>query len=145
MILQSITKGNLNLELTKNTYKHENNLRFHFKIDGRFYEYTTCTINKATLNLQCVVHKKKKCNGNDGQQRHFNQYIDKAKMNNLTSAKRQRTTTERYERLAEICEAYDNLSGPERQESLIDFLGQFARTDNIPKLNDGDIFDVEIG
>ena len=30
-------------------------------------------------------------------------------------------------------------SGPERQESLIDFLGQFARTDNIPKLNDGDL------
>ena len=56
MILQSITKGNLNLVLTKNTYKHENNLRFHLKIDGRFYEYPTCTINKGTLNLQCVVH-----------------------------------------------------------------------------------------
>ena len=69
MILQSITKGNLNLELTKNTYKHENNLRFHIQIDGRYYEYTTCTINKGTVNLQCVVHKKKKCNGNDGQQR----------------------------------------------------------------------------
>ena len=60
-------------------------------------------------------------------------------MNNLTSAKRRRTTTERYERLAEICEAYDNLSGPERQESLIDFLGQFALSDNIPKFNDRDL------
>ena len=55
MILESITKGNYNLELTKKTFKHENNLRFHVKIDERFYEYSIDTINKATINLQCCV------------------------------------------------------------------------------------------
>ena len=49
MILESITKGNYNLELTKKTFKHENNLRFHVKIDERFYEYSIDTINKATI------------------------------------------------------------------------------------------------
>ena len=46
MILEKITKGNFNLELTKKTYKHENNLRFHVKIDERFYEYAIDTWNK---------------------------------------------------------------------------------------------------
>ena len=46
MKLQSITKGNFNLEQTKKTFKHENNLRFHFEKDGRFYEYAVDTINK---------------------------------------------------------------------------------------------------
>ena len=36
-------------------------------------------------------------------------------------------------------EAYDNLFGPERHESLIEFLGQFAGTHNIPKFNYGDL------
>ena len=45
MILGKITKGNFNLELTKKTYKHENNLRFHVKIDERFYEYAIDTWN----------------------------------------------------------------------------------------------------
>ena len=46
MKLESITKGNFNLEQTKKTFKHENNLRFHFEKDGRFYEYAVDTINK---------------------------------------------------------------------------------------------------
>ena len=29
MILEKITKGNFNLEFTKKTYKHENNLRYN--------------------------------------------------------------------------------------------------------------------
>ena len=74
MILEKITKGNFNLEFTKKTYKHENNLRFHVKID---------------------------------------------------------------ERLPTI--AYNALSGPERQESLIQFLGKFSCTDNIPKIRKGDV------
>ena len=57
MKLQSITKGNFNLEQTKKTFKHENNLRFHFEKDGRFYEYAVDTINKKTINMQCTVHK----------------------------------------------------------------------------------------
>ena len=68
MILESITKGNYNLELTKKTFKHENNLRFHVKIDERFYEYSIDTINKATINLQCCV-RKQRSNGRPGQQR----------------------------------------------------------------------------
>ena len=54
MILEKITKGNFNLEFTKKTYKHENNLRFHVKIDERFYEYAIDTWNKQTINLQCT-------------------------------------------------------------------------------------------
>ena len=69
MILESITKGNYNLELTKKTFKHENNLRFHVKIDERFYEYSIDTINKAIINLQCCVRKQKPSNGRPGQQR----------------------------------------------------------------------------
>ena len=56
-ILKSITKGNFNLEQTKKYYKHENNLRFHFLIEDRFYEYSIDTFNKSTINMQCVVRK----------------------------------------------------------------------------------------
>ena len=55
--LENITKGNFNLEFTKKTYKHEHNLRFHIKVDEHYYEYAMDTINKKTINLQCVVHK----------------------------------------------------------------------------------------
>ena len=50
-------------------------------------------------------------------------------------------TTERFERLQEllVCIEYDCLSGPERQESLIEYLGKFSCTDNIPKLRKGDV------
>ena len=57
MKLESITKGNFNLEQTKKTFSHANNLRFHFQIDGRYYEYAVDTINKKTINMQCTVHK----------------------------------------------------------------------------------------
>ena len=69
MILEKITKGNFNLELTKKTYKHENNLRFHVKIDERFYEYAIDTWNKHTINLQCVVYERKKIQGRVDQKR----------------------------------------------------------------------------
>ena len=36
---------------------------------------------------------------------------------------------------------YDCLSGPERQESLLEFVGKFSCTDNIPKFSEGDIED----
>ena len=39
--------------------------------------------------------------------------------------------SERYDSLKDICREYDNLSGPERQERLIEFLGLFARRDAI--------------
>ena len=39
--------------------------------------------------------------------------------------------SERYDSLKDICREYDNLSGPERQERLIEFLGLFARRDDI--------------
>ena len=57
MILESITKGNFNLENTKKTFSHANNLRFHFQEDGRFYEYAVDTINKKSINMQCTIHK----------------------------------------------------------------------------------------
>ena len=52
MKLQSITKGNFNLEQTKKTFKHENNLRFHFEEDGRFYEYAVSFRILPILNWQ---------------------------------------------------------------------------------------------
>ena len=72
---------------------------------------------------------------------HFNKYIDKVRMNNLASSKRRRITTERFEKLEELCIAFNALSGPERQESLIEFLGKFSCTDNIPKFRKGDVED----
>ena len=39
--------------------------------------------------------------------------------------------SERYDSLKDICREYDNPSGPERQEGLIEFLGLFARRDAI--------------
>ena len=39
--------------------------------------------------------------------------------------------SERYHSLKDICREYGNLSGPERQERLIEFLGLFARRDAI--------------
>ena len=39
--------------------------------------------------------------------------------------------SERYDSLKDICREYDNLSGPEREERLIEFLGLFARRDAI--------------
>ena len=39
--------------------------------------------------------------------------------------------SERYDSLKDIFREYDNLSGPERQERLIEFLGLFARRDDI--------------
>ena len=45
--------------------------------------------------------------------------------------KRRKITTERFSNLKDICREYDNLSGPERQERLIEFLGLFARRDAI--------------
>ena len=60
MKLESITKGNYNLELTKETFKHEKNLRFHVKIDDRYFEYALDGINKTTINIQCVVRNQKK-------------------------------------------------------------------------------------
>ena len=43
--------------------------------------------------------------------------------------------SERYDSLKDIFREYDNLSGPERQERLIEFLGLFARRDAIRDLN----------
>ena len=77
--LESIAKGNFNLEYTIKTFKHETNLRFHIKIGERFYEYA-------------------------------------------------------MKKLGELCHAFDQLSGSERKESLIEFLERFSRCDGIPPL-----------
>ena len=63
--------------------------------------------------------------------KHFKNYLDKVKNDNLTQNKRRKITTERFDNLKDICDEYDNLSGPERQERLIEFLGLFARRDAI--------------
>ena len=63
--------------------------------------------------------------------KHFKNYLDKVKNDNLTGAKRRKTTTEKFDNLKDICVEYDNLSGPEGQERLIVFLGLFASRDAI--------------
>ena len=71
MELYSITKGNFNLDKTKESYRHENNLRFHVKDDnGKFYEFNINSWNKKTINLS---------------------------MNLLSSVKRPRIRTEKFE------------------------------------------------
>ena len=52
-------------------------------------------------------------------------------MDNLAAAKRRKITTERFEKLEELCIAY---SGAEQKESLIEFLERFSRCDGIPPL-----------
>ena len=62
MELFSITTGNFNLERTKETYKHENNLRFHVRDENdRFYEFSINSWNQRTLNLRCTHDRSKKC------------------------------------------------------------------------------------
>ena len=45
MKLYKITKGNFCLEKTKEIRPHENNLRFHIEIDGKYFEYAIDCIN----------------------------------------------------------------------------------------------------
>ena len=64
--------------------------------------------------------------------KHYKNYVDKVKNDNLTGSKRRKITTERYDNLKDICKEFDNLSGPQRHERLVEFLGLFARRDAIP-------------
>ena len=66
-----MTKGNFALNATREIRPHENNLRFHIKIDEKYYEFAIDQINKTTVNIRCVVGKTKnspKCDSFD----HFN-------------------------------------------------------------------------
>ena len=61
-----MTKGNFALNATREIRPHENNLRFHIKIDEKYYEFAIDQINKTTVNIRCVVGKTKnspKCYG----------------------------------------------------------------------------------
>ena len=57
MQIYKITKGNFALENTREIRPHENNLRFHIKIEDKFYEYAIDNINKNTINVRCVIGK----------------------------------------------------------------------------------------
>ena len=59
MKLYKITKGNFCLDETKDIFAHENNLRFHVEIDGKFYEYAIDCINRESINVRCAVVKTK--------------------------------------------------------------------------------------
>ena len=59
MDLYKITKGNFALENTRDIRPHENNLRFHIKIETKYYEYAIDTVNKKTINVRCVICKSK--------------------------------------------------------------------------------------
>ena len=59
MELDFITKGNFGLNQTRDIRPHQNNLRFHFKIEDKHYEYAIDNINKSTISIRCVVCKSK--------------------------------------------------------------------------------------
>ena len=59
MEIYKITKGNFPLENTRDIRPHENNLRFHIKIEEKYYEYAIDNINKNTINVRCVIGKSK--------------------------------------------------------------------------------------
>ena len=59
MQIYKITKGNFALENTRDIRPHENNLRFHIKIEDKYYEYAIDNINKNTINVRCVIGKQK--------------------------------------------------------------------------------------
>ena len=59
MEIYKITKGNFALEKTRDIRPHENNLRFHIKIEEKYYEYAIDNINKNTINVRCVIGKSK--------------------------------------------------------------------------------------
>ena len=59
MQIYKITKGNFALENTRDIRPHENNLRFHIKIEEKYYEYAIDNINKNTINVRCVIGKSK--------------------------------------------------------------------------------------
>ena len=59
MEIYKITKGNFCLDKTRDSRPHENNLRFHIKLNEKYYEYAIDTINKSTINIRCVVGKTK--------------------------------------------------------------------------------------
>ena len=58
-------------------------------------------------------------------------YINKVKNDNLSGSKRRKHTTERFNNLKDICRCYDDLSGSDTRERLIEFLGLFSRCDGI--------------
>ena len=62
MELYSITKGNYNLDKTKEIFRHENNLRFHVRDKNRkFYEFSINSWNRNTINLRCIRDRSDKC------------------------------------------------------------------------------------
>ena len=48
MKIYKITKGNFALENTRDIRPHENNIRFHIKIEEKYYEY---------IVLHCINNK----------------------------------------------------------------------------------------
>ena len=55
MKIYKITKGNFALENTRDIRPHENNLRFHIKIEDKYYEYAIDNIT-PTAPLIAVSH-----------------------------------------------------------------------------------------
>ena len=74
-----------------------------------------CPPNRSENGLQMKIlrHARK----------HFKNYLDKVKNDNLTQNKRRKITTVVSIISKIFAVLYDNLSGPERQERLIEFLG----------------------
>ena len=53
-------------------------------------------------------------------------------LNNLSTVRRRKKVTAKYETLQDLCEAFDNFSEPERKLNLFKYLGLFSRRDAIP-------------
>ena len=162
MKIYKITKGNFALENTRDIRPHENNLRFHIQIEGKYYEYAIDTINKKTLNVRCVIlltfnnpdSTTNCCESiNSGlnkdcpplrttnsvfnkvlkhKQGFLNKYSYVVELDHLSLVRRPKKQTEQYETLLELCESFDNFSESERKLNLFKYLGLFSRRDAIP-------------
>ena len=62
----------------------------------------------------------------------LNKYSWVVELNNLSTVRRRKKVTAKYETLQDLCEAFDNFSEPERKLNLFKYLGLFSRRDAIP-------------
>ena len=65
-------------------------------------------------------------------EQHLEKFWFIVKLDHLSEAQQPKRTTEKFEILHDLCEAFDNFSGSERQDNLFKYLGLFARRDPIP-------------
>ena len=90
---------------------------------------TTKTIEQYLPESTCLLAKR----------------IEKVNQNRNTHSKRRKVVTERYEKLEDLCKAFDALSPQEKTDRLFHFLYSFSHLDeySISDCTDSDCTDSE--